>query len=70
MLCVLGDAPVMVWVCTPVRPVGGGGGWKRVEACMLVYVCECMHGMVGDDGSLKFVFIFFRRVNRTSTCTT
>ena len=35
-----------------------------------MYVCECMHGMVGDDGSLKFVFIFFQRVNRTSTYTT
>ena len=38
---VLGDAPVMVWVCTPVRPVGGGdrGGWRFVCWCVCVSVC-------------------------------
>lgn len=37
----LGDAPVMVWACTPVRPVGRRGG-----ADGGVYVGGgCVHGM-------------------------
>ena len=41
MLCVLGDTPVMLWVCAPVRPGSGKGELdKRGDrGCVLVCVC-------------------------------
>ena len=47
MLRVLGDTPVMMWVCAPVRS-GKVGGWEEMEkiggsvCCYCMYVSVCM----------------------------
>ena len=57
MLCVLGDTPVMVWICIPVRSGSGKGELDKGgdRGCVLVcmYVCECMYDMVGDSDFCK-----------------
>ena len=39
---------VMAWVCAPVRPGRSGEGIGESGGCVLVIVCERMHGKVGD----------------------